>query len=283
MRILAVTVLLALSACAGDEEIEGDEAGECSDGADNDQDAYFDCDDNGCWNSPDCDGGETDTDTDTDSDSDSDADADSDADSDSDTDVDCSDDSNSVFAHVNSIDLSMVLDVDFDEENTFCGFLIDNGVGEDCSMTWTGTAANVVERCRPPERVTMSGTFSRTASTCYARTPTAGGGGAATGEEGIMEQGTWGNTDGDPSGYVSLIMSEDDPGFIETVIGHGIINRWEPNLTSPIANQQYYETDILGETFVRNQTTFNYVFVDPQIFQNCSITYTSTVDFTINP
>jgi hypothetical protein len=35
--------------------IEGDEPGECSDGADNDGDGYFDCDDNECWNSPDCD------------------------------------------------------------------------------------------------------------------------------------------------------------------------------------------------------------------------------------
>ncbi len=33
---------------------EGDEAGECSDGADNDQDGDFDCDDAGCAGSPDC-------------------------------------------------------------------------------------------------------------------------------------------------------------------------------------------------------------------------------------
>ena len=31
-----------------DEEIEGDEAGECSDGVDNDQDGLLDCDDEGC-------------------------------------------------------------------------------------------------------------------------------------------------------------------------------------------------------------------------------------------
>ncbi len=34
---------------------EGDAAGECSNGADDDQNGYFDCDDIGCWNSPDCD------------------------------------------------------------------------------------------------------------------------------------------------------------------------------------------------------------------------------------
>ncbi len=33
---------------------EGDEAGECSDGADNDQDGLFDCEDEGCVGSPDC-------------------------------------------------------------------------------------------------------------------------------------------------------------------------------------------------------------------------------------
>jgi hypothetical protein len=33
---------------------EGDAAGECADGADDDRDGYFDCQDNGCWGSPDC-------------------------------------------------------------------------------------------------------------------------------------------------------------------------------------------------------------------------------------
>ncbi len=44
---------LVLAACPP-EEIEGDGPEECRDGADNDQDGYFDCQDNGCWNSPDC-------------------------------------------------------------------------------------------------------------------------------------------------------------------------------------------------------------------------------------
>ena len=37
-------------------EYEGDEPGECSDGADNDRDGLFDCDDPGCAGSPDCEG-----------------------------------------------------------------------------------------------------------------------------------------------------------------------------------------------------------------------------------
>ena len=65
--------------------IEGDDAFECSDGADNDLDGSFDCDDSGCTGSPDC---ETETDSDADTDADSDADSDSD---DTDTNADTSD------------------------------------------------------------------------------------------------------------------------------------------------------------------------------------------------
>jgi len=35
---------------------EGDQPGECSDGADNDQDGFFDCDDPDCFGAPDCGG-----------------------------------------------------------------------------------------------------------------------------------------------------------------------------------------------------------------------------------
>ncbi len=51
-----------LVACGGDDtsdtgaaEYEGDEAGECSDDGDNDRDGDFDCDDDGCKGSPECD------------------------------------------------------------------------------------------------------------------------------------------------------------------------------------------------------------------------------------
>ncbi len=39
---------------ATEDLYEGDEPGECTDGADNDQDGRFDCDDEGCVGSPDC-------------------------------------------------------------------------------------------------------------------------------------------------------------------------------------------------------------------------------------
>ena len=36
------------------EDYEGDEPGECTDGADNDRDSLWDCDDPDCAGSPDC-------------------------------------------------------------------------------------------------------------------------------------------------------------------------------------------------------------------------------------
>jgi hypothetical protein len=78
MRFVASSMLLAATlACAGggkggddSRDFEGDDAAECSDGADNNQDGVFDCDDPGCAASPDCDGADADTDTDTDTDAD---------------------------------------------------------------------------------------------------------------------------------------------------------------------------------------------------------------------
>jgi formylglycine-generating enzyme required for sulfatase activity/alpha-tubulin suppressor-like RCC1 family protein len=66
---------------------EGRAAGECRDGADNDGDELFDCDDPGCAGSPDCPESDADGDSDADADADSDADADADADADTDTDT----------------------------------------------------------------------------------------------------------------------------------------------------------------------------------------------------
>ena len=68
MRRALLLLALLLTACGGDITVieqgddddsapapyEGDDPGECSDGADNDQDGLFDCDDPGCEGSPDC-------------------------------------------------------------------------------------------------------------------------------------------------------------------------------------------------------------------------------------
>jgi hypothetical protein len=75
-------------------EVEGDEAGECSDGADNDQDGMFDCDDPGCYGSPDCEGDDDDDDAADDDDdaADDDDDAADDDDDAADDDDDAADD-----------------------------------------------------------------------------------------------------------------------------------------------------------------------------------------------
>ncbi len=72
--LLAIGTVVALlaSACDGGglDEYEGDEAGECDDGADNDGDGSADCDDDGCRGSPICRGGDGDADADGDQDED---------------------------------------------------------------------------------------------------------------------------------------------------------------------------------------------------------------------
>ena len=77
MRVLVSLMTFGLLSCSAtnypqdstggefptDVEYEGDDPGECSDGADNDQDGFFDCNDNECMMSPDCEGVTTNTGT----------------------------------------------------------------------------------------------------------------------------------------------------------------------------------------------------------------------------
>ncbi len=82
------TAILAIVICGCGQQFEGDEPLECEDGADNDNNGLFDCDDEGCAASPAC---QDDANTKTvggDADTDADADADADADTDTDTDTD---------------------------------------------------------------------------------------------------------------------------------------------------------------------------------------------------
>jgi hypothetical protein len=72
------SLILAIGCSSAVKELEevakeGTSAGDCRDGADNDDDGMFDCDDPGCRASPDC-GGEGDADADSDADADADAD-----------------------------------------------------------------------------------------------------------------------------------------------------------------------------------------------------------------
>ncbi|MBJ93895.1 MAG: hypothetical protein CMP23_05395 [Rickettsiales bacterium] len=52
---LNIALLSLLWACSAEPDAEGNEPGECSDGADNDVDSFYDCDDPGCFAAPACD------------------------------------------------------------------------------------------------------------------------------------------------------------------------------------------------------------------------------------
>lgn len=264
MRWYVTPILLTLVSCAGGE-IEGDEALECSDGADNDQNGYFDCDDLGCANSPDCDGTNTDDGNDTGNNNDT-GNGDSGG-------PNCND-GTGPFSHVNSVDLTMVLNLNIDENNSFCAYLETLGAVSDCEMTWTGTADEVLERCRPPERITMDGTFTRTASTCD---PNPG-----DGQPGIVEQGSWGNEDGDTSSFISFVMDEADPGFMYAVVAHESATRWEVVKEDPATQKQYAIYDMASYEFSAGQTEVVYSEIENIIIQNCPHTFTSSVTATFN-
>ena len=71
------SVLLACTSGDKEERVEGRVGGDCDDGADNDGDGLYDCDDDGCGGSPDC---ATDTGPTTDLDGDGWSEADGDCD-----------------------------------------------------------------------------------------------------------------------------------------------------------------------------------------------------------
>ncbi len=87
MRVFASLLLsgLLLAACAN---VEGDAVGECSDGADNDRDGRYDCQDPDCFASPSCAGDDDDVTADDDDATSDDDDATSDDDDDATSDDD---------------------------------------------------------------------------------------------------------------------------------------------------------------------------------------------------
>lgn len=54
--VWALLMVMLVVGCDGESprDAEGDDPGECSDGADNDRNGRFDCDDDGCRGAPDC-------------------------------------------------------------------------------------------------------------------------------------------------------------------------------------------------------------------------------------
>lgn len=131
---------------------EGDEANECRDGADNDQNGYFDCKDAGCWSSPDCEG---------DADTDADSDSDTDADTDSDTDVDTG-----AAAHLESMTLTYDFALDF--VSALEGVDLDGdgkSDADDCVSNYVGDGVYVTS---VDAHVTMQGTWKLASSNCAA-------------------------------------------------------------------------------------------------------------------
>ena len=74
LTLMALSLLFALPSC--DVDVEGDEAGECDDGVDNDQDGSLDCDDDGCAAAGVCAGDDDDSGDDDDATTGTDADGD---------------------------------------------------------------------------------------------------------------------------------------------------------------------------------------------------------------
>ena len=133
---------------------EGDEPGECTDGADNDVDGYYDCGDIDCWGSPDCANTNQDADADTDADSDSDADADTDTDTDSDTDTDTDTNPDAVVEHLKGFDLRYSLSFDYaDEWEDYLSYL---GLSN-CTTWYEGSSDEQVEAYGT--RVTFKGAW----------------------------------------------------------------------------------------------------------------------------
>lgn len=136
--------LIGLLGC-GPRLLEGDDPQECRDGADNDRNGLFDCEDDGCAPSPDCDGFVPDTDHDSDPDTDTDSDTDTDT-------VDPED----PLPGVTTVDVTYALAFDFDD--SLCTF----GVC-DCTNHYEGTGERLSHTA---DHVTFLGTWALTDSDC---------------------------------------------------------------------------------------------------------------------
>ncbi len=132
------SAFLALGLVACGPRSEGTASGDCRDGADNDGDGLFDCDDEGCAGSPDCEEADTDADTDSDTDTDTDTDADTDTDTDTDSDVDTDTDVDTGPTDADG-DGWTIADGDCDDGNPDvhpgAEEICENGIDDDCDGT----------------------------------------------------------------------------------------------------------------------------------------------------
>ena len=195
---------------------EGDVAGECTDGADNDRDGWFDCDDNGCWNAPECadrDGADADTDADTDADADTDTDADADADTDADTDT--------PWAAYRTVEVGFSIGFDFDD--AYEAILESYGLW-DCTAHYAGSGTVDAPAALS---VTFQGPWALTGHDC-------GGG---------LEDTVW----TDASGEAWHTVHFSDGGGAEPVAEAWLVHRdradTEP-VAEPSSNGQFYVTEL---------------------------------------
>ena len=159
-------MLLALLACViypedkidDASQYEGDDPYECVDGADNDRDGAFDCDDSECASSPDCTDTESDTDADTDADTDTDTDADTDADTDTDADADTDTDTDTPGPAYSSVAVTFTLTWDFDDFWSFYGLT-------DCVQSFEGAG---VPHSSSAGLQTFDGTWEKVSDDCNA-------------------------------------------------------------------------------------------------------------------
>ena len=132
-----------------DDRWEGQNAGECDDGADNDGDGAYDCNDSDCAGAPDCEEADADTDADTDTDTDTDNDGDGWASGD-----DCDDGNGEVHPDADEV---------CDELDNDCDGAIDTEDESLVGATWyttdadgDGAGVDPVQTCEPEDGWTQS-------------------------------------------------------------------------------------------------------------------------------
>ncbi|MBM4365672.1 MAG: hypothetical protein FJ102_05615 [Deltaproteobacteria bacterium] len=192
---------------------EGDDPGECTDGADNDLDGDFDCDDTQCAASPDCTGsGNADTDSDSDSDTDTDT---------GDAPGDTGDDLGARLDEFASYELAYSFAWDFDD--AYESYLEAYGLG-DCVTTYAGSGV-VYERVAT--RLTFIGPWAPSDTDCNENLV------------GVL----W--YDERRDSYASFTFS-DDLSRLDDWVQHLDAGNHEP-VEEPSANQQWYITEMAAD------------------------------------
>ena len=254
-RSICALALFGAVACAPTQDApsadyEGDVSGECSDGADNDRDGYFDCEDNGCWNAPDCGGGDGSDGSGDGADGGSGGDGGSgdggsgdggsgdggsgdggSGDGGSGDGGDSGGGGNPVASHLTGQSLTYTLTWDFDDE--FSGLLEAYGLA-DCVNTYESAGEQV---SAVGNRVTFYGTWRLSDSTCDAS----------------LQEIAWFDPATEES-YATFTFS-DDLSRLEDWVQHRDEETWAP-VDSPSDNGQWYITDMRA-SFADDQAVHN--------------------------